>query len=374
MRSRHQASSAWHARAHTLLFVTFALVAMAIVAACGESSESNAGSDGKFRFSDTATFNQAEPKGPSIEGKELTTLGGVPAPDDGVKVGVLLKTLTNQYWQQVEAGLKAASDEFGVETGPIQAASSENAQQEQLQICQTLLQQDFDALIVAPETTSNLNPCLNQAKAKNIPLINIAAPGPGVPATVYVGPALLTEGRQSVDYLAEELPPGSQVAHISGLPGSSAADLRVEGYREGIANSELESVGVVTGDWDEQTAYDRAQDLLSRFAGLAGIYAANDTMAGAVSRATQQAKRSEVLIVGTDGVPQAISDIRSGNLSATATPFPYCQGFWALEGAARVFGGQKVPLWIETSDTIITKENVDDFFDADGAAQPGVCE
>jgi ribose transport system substrate-binding protein len=373
MLSRHLVSSARQARARTLLSMAFALAAMVIVAACGESSESSAGSDGKFRFSDTATFNDAEPKAPSVEGKELSTLGEVPEPEGGVKVGVLLKTLTNQYWQQVEAGLKAASDEFGVETGPIQAASSENAQQEQLQICQTLLQQDFDALIVAPETTSNLNPCLNQAKSRNIPLINIAAPGPGVPATVYVGPALLTEGRQSVDYLAEELQPGSQVAHISGLPGSSAADLRVEGYREGIANSELESVAVVTGDWDEQTAYDRAQDLLSRFSRLAGIYAANDTMAGAVSRAAQQAKRSELLIVGTDGVPQAISDIRSGNLSATATPFPYCQGFWALEAAARVLGGQKVPLWIETSDTIITQENVDEFFEADGTANAGVC-
>lgn len=372
MGSRHQPPSRWRASASALLCATLALAAMVVLGACGESSDSAADDGEKFRFADTATFNEAEPKAPSIEGKELATLGEVPEPDGGVKVGVLLKTLTNQYWQQVEAGLKGAADEFGVEMGPIQAASSENAQQEQLQICQTLLQQNFDALIVAPETTSNLNPCLNQAESKNIPLINIAAPGPGVPATVYVGPALLTEGRQAVDYLAEELPPRSQVAHISGLPGSSAADLRVKGYRQGIANSKLESVAEVTGDWDEQTAYERAKDLLSRFPRLAGIYAANDTMAGAVSRAAQQANRDEVLIVGTDGVPQAISDIRAGNLSATATPFPYYQGFWALEAATRVLGGEKVPLWIETSDTIITKENVDDFFDAKGAAKPGL--
>ncbi|MGH3995421.1 MAG: substrate-binding domain-containing protein, partial [Pseudonocardiaceae bacterium] len=209
------------------------LIATVVLAACGESSDSGADNGGEeFRFADTATFNEAQPKAPSIEGSKLTTLGDVPQLEGGVKVGVLLKTLTNQYWQQVEAGLKDAAGEFGVETGPIQAASSENAQQEQLQICQTLLQQDFDALIVAPETTSNLNPCLKQAESKNIPLVNIAAPGPGVPATVYVGPALLTEGRQAVDYLAKELPAGSQVAHISGLPGSSAADLRVKGYRE----------------------------------------------------------------------------------------------------------------------------------------------
>jgi ribose transport system substrate-binding protein len=350
------------------------LIALLALTACGESSSSSESADTDYRFEDTGTFNEAEPQSDSVEGSELASIGEAPDAGDA-SVGVLLKTLTNQYWQQVEAGIEAASEEYGVEIGPIQAASSENAQQEQLQMCETLLQQDYNALIVAPETTSNLNPCLNRAEGENIPMVNIAAPGSGVPATVYVGPALLTEGRQSVDYLAAELKPGSKVAHISGLPGSSAADLRIEGYKQGIAASELESVGIVTGDWDEQTAYQRAQDLLSRHSDLAGIYAANDTMAGAVARAVDQAGRSgEVLVIGTDGVPQAISDIRNGDLAATATPFPYCQGFWALESAARVLNGQEVPLWVETSDTVITAENVDKFFDSEGSANTEVCE
>src|SRR5918995_3496983 len=187
MWSRYQVRSRqWAGRGNRRkgsLSVALGLLAALAVAACGESS----GSDGstEVTFSDTGTFNQAKPEAPSVEGAELAGVGEVPEPDGDVRVGVLLKTLTNQYWQQVEAGIEGAKEEFGVDIGPIQGATSENAQQEQLQICQTLLQQDFDALIVAPETTSNLNPCLDQAESQGTPLINIAAPGPKVPATVY---------------------------------------------------------------------------------------------------------------------------------------------------------------------------------------------
>lgn len=359
-----------------LLAVTAVCGTVAALAACGSSGSSReASTEGasKVTFSDTATFNEANPQSPTLEGAKLASVGAAPQHDGKLKVGILLKALTNQYWQRVEAGIEAAKARFQVDSSKVFSASSEIAQQEQLQICNTMVQQNFDAMIVSPETTSNLNPCLNRLKAKGIPIINIAAPGAGVTATVYAGPALLEEGEMAAGYLAKVLPKGSEVAHITGLPGSAAADLRIQGYRQGVKEAGLKSVAEVTGNWDEQTAFNRAKDLLGRHPNLAGIYAANDTMAVAVGRAVKQAGRAaKVKVVGTDGVPQAIAAIRSGEVSATVTPFPYYQGYWAVEAAARVLAGQKVPLWVKTADEIVDAKNVDQFFGPDGAVKQGL--
>jgi ribose transport system substrate-binding protein len=191
-------------------------------------------------------------------------------------------------------------------------------------------------------------------------------------STVYVGSALVDDGRLAGDYLAKTLPPGSQIAEIQGLPGSSAADLRSTGFKSAVQTSKLSLVATESGDWDEQKAYQRAQDLLSRFPGLKGIYAANDTMATAVARAAQQAGRKDVVVVGTDGVPTALSAVRNGELAATITPFPFYQGYWALEAATRLVGGESIPLWVETPDQVVTRENVDQFFDPQGSAKPNL--
>jgi len=61
-----------------------------------------------------------------------------------------------------------------------------------------------------------------------------------------------------------------------------------------------------------------------------------------------------------------LRSIRSGEMAATNTPFPYYQGCKAVEAALRHLTGQEVPAWVDSAPTLITKENVDKFFGEDG--------
>lgn len=347
-------------------------ISLLMIATAACSTDPQSGSNASVSYSDTGTFNEPQPDAPKVAGAELAGIGELPTDTGSIEVGVLIKSLTNQYWQEVEKGINQAKSDLGVQTSTIMSAQSETNTQEQLQICQTMLLEGYDAFIVSPQTTSNLNPCITQMREQNIPVINIAAPGQGLVSTVYVGSALVDDGRLAGDYLAQTLPEGSQIAEIQGLPGSSAADLRTTGFTAAVAESGLTLVASESGDWDEQKAYQRAQDLLSRFPELKGIYAANDTMATAVARAAEQAGREDLVVVGTDGVPTAISAVRNGDIDATITPFPFYQGYWALEAATRLVAGQSVPLWVETPDQVITGDNVDEFFDAQGSAKPNL--
>src|SRR5690625_4462156 len=112
------------------------LAALGLVAACTGADAGTGGSDGNSSSEYTYTSDQDD-----IESIEGIDLGASAMPEgSGETVGVVLKALTNQYWQGIEQGVQAAAEDFGVEV-TLQAASSESAQSEQLTIAQTMVNQ-----------------------------------------------------------------------------------------------------------------------------------------------------------------------------------------------------------------------------------------
>jgi ribose transport system substrate-binding protein len=333
--------------------------------ACSSANEtSGGGGGGGDDGAPTYTYASDKEGGSQVEGTKLaSSLGEVSLGDKKPRVAVILKSLTNQYWQGIEKGAKAAGDKFGVDI-VVQAASSETAQTEQLTIAQTLVGQKFDAYVVAPESTSNLTPALKQMQGQGAPIVNVD--DARVAATTYVGPNHELNGSQAAEEIAKLFPQGGKVAQVEGQAGSSAAILRIKGYKEGVAKvGNLQLVASVPGDWDGDKAYAATQQIIRQHPDVKGIYANNDTMAIGVAKAVQASGKS-IAVIGTDGVPEAVSGVRGGSLVATVSPLPYYEGFWAVEAAVRLLAGQKVPQWVTAPAQLITKDNVDEFYDPQG--------
>jgi ribose transport system substrate-binding protein len=83
---------------------------------------------------------------------------------------------------------------------------------------------------------------------------------------------------------------------------------------------------------------------------------------GVVEAVSNAGKPGEIIVVGTDGVPDAIKSIRDGSMSATVAAFPYVMGQTALEVAIRLLEGQDVPGTVVSQQELITPENVDEYF------------
>jgi ribose transport system substrate-binding protein len=337
-------------------------------AACSSAEEvASGGSDGSSDY--TYTSDQegvAEKQGADLQSE----LGPVEASEE-YRIGVILKALTNQYWQGIEKGAQAAAEDLGVDV-TIQAASSESAQTEQLTIAQTLVGQQFDAYVVAPESTSNLSPALRQMQSQGAPIVNVD--DARVPATVYVGPDHELDGSQAAAEFAKDFPNGAKVAQVEGQAGSSAAILRIKGFKEGIEKAgNLKLVASVPGDWDADKSFAAAQQIIQQHPDVKGIYANNDTMAIGVAKAVQ-ASGKDIEVIGTDGVPEAVDAVRKGTMFATVSPLPYYEGYWAVESAVRLLEGQEMSPWVVAPAQLITKETVDDFYDADGQVLTDIFE
>lgn len=287
--------------------------------------------------------------------------GAVPAAAAGTKIGGVSKTLTNEYWRSLGEGYAAYAKKAGVDV-VYQAASSEGDQLGQLSTAETLISQGFNALLFSPQTDNNLQPAMEEAEGKGIPVINVNdAVIPS--AKHYVGNVQRDNGVRVAKWFLKNRPQGGKVAVIEGQAGVFAAGQRTKGFSETIVEGgKFTVVASVPGNWDRQLAYDNAATILQQNPDLVGFYANNDGMALGVVEAVKAAKlQDKVVVFGTDGISDAYASIKAGELTGTVDSFPVLTGEVGLEVALRLLGKQALPRVVSTPQALITKDNVDTY-------------
>jgi ribose transport system substrate-binding protein len=289
------------------------------------------------------------------------TFGAVPAPKPNLRFAYVTKTLINEFWQDVAAGVKKEAGKYGIKVD-VQAAKDEASLVEQLNLAQTVLSQKPDALLLSPQSDSNLVPVVEAAKAANIPTIIIDdARTEG--ASSYVGTDQIAIGAKAATFLHGLYPDGAKVAQIEGAAGSPNARLRIKGFKEELAKyPNLSLVSSQPGNWDRLTAMNATSNILRQQPDLGGIYANNDGMALGVVEAVKSASDlKKVAVVGTDGIREAKRSVGDGEMRATVAEFPFEEGQLGVQVALRILGCQPIPAWVVSPQAVITSDNVKEF-------------
>lgn len=292
-------------------------------------------------------------------------LGPIPRPDGSYKLGYVAKAFENEYWRAVKEGAEDESKKLKAAGIPVtvdvKAAQGESDDQGQLAIMKVMINSDYDALLLSPITDANLEPGIESAFEKNIPMVNVVG---GLAATVpaYVGPRHIQSGELAAQWLAQKIgSEGGQVACVIGIPTAGAARSRTKGFVEWFPKNapHIEVVDQQNADWDRLKANDVVGVWLKTYPDLKGIYCNNDTMAmGALEAVKAAGKLGEVFVVGNDGTAEAYKSIQSGELSATVNIYPFYNSKMAIDLALRILGGQEVPRVVWTTQALIDKSNV----------------
>jgi ribose transport system substrate-binding protein len=297
-----------------------------------------------------------------VESTDLEkTFGAVPAPKPNLRFAYVTKTLINEFWQDVAAGVQKEAGKYGIKVD-VQAAKDEASLVEQLNLAQTVLSQKPDALLLSPQSDSNLVPVVEAAKAANIPTVIIDdARTEG--ASSYVGTDQVAIGAKAAAFLHGLYPDGTKVAQIEGAAGSPNARLRIKGFKEELAKyANLTLVASQPGNWDRLTAMNATSNILRQQPDLGGIYANNDGMALGVVEAVKSASDpKEVAVVGTDGIREAKRSVGDGEMRATVAEFPFEEGQLGVQIALRILGCQAIPAWVVSPQAVITADNVKEF-------------
>ncbi|MGG4142632.1 D-allose transporter substrate-binding protein [Paenibacillus algorifonticola] len=255
------------------------------------------------------------------------------------KFAIILKTLSNPFWVSMKEGIEAEAKAQGYDVD-IFAANDEADLQGQAKIFEDALDKGYAGIAFAPLSPVAMIPSIVKANEKGIYVVNIdeqvdmtelKSAGGYVFSFVTTDNVKVGEkgGQAIIDKLGAE---GGKVAIIEGKAGNASGENRKQGATNAFkASANIEIVDSQPADWDRTKALDVAANILQKNPDLKAFYAANDTMAlGALQAVSNAGKQGQVIVVGTDGAPEALDSINAGELYATVAQDPAQVGISSL--------------------------------------------
>ena len=152
---------------------------------------------------------------------------------------------------------------------------------------------------------------------------------PGKDYTAFVGGDNYKIAYEAGVYTAKTLlPDGGDVAVLEGLPSSTPAVQRLNGFKDGVKeNPKIKVVAEQAADWVPDKAQTAFSAMLQANPDIKVVYASNDMMAaGSYLAAKGAGKEGKIGIIGTDGLPGPAGGVRAVASGQWAATFTYPTG------------------------------------------------
>jgi ribose transport system substrate-binding protein len=285
---------------------------------------------------------------------------------DKPTVALVLKTLNNPFFIDMEKGARQAAEKQGVRL-LVQAPERELDVEKQMQIIETLIQSKVSALCVTPSGSKEIVPAIVKANRAAIPVVVVDTrvepqtlqEAEGTVAA-FIGSDNFEGGRLAGEYLKKALGQKGKVAILEGIPGHETGDSRLRGFKQALASSpQIQIVSSQTANWERDQGYNVFQNILQSHPDVQALFACSDLMAlGAIEAIASAGKTGKIVVVGFDALPEAREAIQRGMMEGTIAQSPMQMGALAVETASRLLKGETVAPNVSVAIQLITKENI----------------
>ncbi|MGS0896095.1 ABC transporter substrate-binding protein [Burkholderia stagnalis] len=265
----------------------------------------------------------------------------------------------NPFRATETASVRAAAKAAGVKRLLYTNANANQAKQ--VADIQSMINQGAQALIIAPNDSTGLQPALAQARAKGIPVVTIDRQTAGTPCQdfiTFLGSDFYKQGQRAAQALADATGGQAVVAEIQGGYGNTVESQRTDGFADGLKKyPNLKLVATQTGNWSATEAQKVMEQVLLAHPDLTAVYAQADTMAlGAMTALRQAGKLGKVTIVSIDGTKDFVNAIANGSATASVETNPRF-GPLAFKSLETWFAGQPVAQKQIMEDALYDKSN-----------------
>jgi len=271
-------------------------------------------------------------------------------------IGVSLLTREDEFYRQLEAGLREAAAAHGYHLVLNSGDRDLAKQQSQLD---DFIVQHVDAIVVCPVDSKGIGPAIQRANAAGIPVFTADIAADGGRVVSHVASDNVAGGRLAAEYIAHRLGDKGSVG-IIGEPDVQSTIDREAGFEAALAaHPNIHVVADLNGSGTRDHALKAADDMLQAHPNLDAIFAINDESAlGALSSA-QSHHADHLVIVGYDAGAEAQRAI-AGNtqLKADVAQQPKAIGEKTIDAIADYLAGKPpaariaVPVRIVDADSV----------------------
>ena len=214
---------------------------------------------------------------PAAEATEAPAEEAAAAEGDIPFIPIISKGFQHQFWQAVKAGAEKAATDFNVEI-TFEGPESESQVDKQIEMLQTALDKNPDAICLAALDSQAVVPLLEQAQAAGIPVVGFdSGVDSDIPVTTAATDNLLAAGT-AADKMAELIGGEGEIAVIVHDQTSRTGIDRRDGFVNRI-EAEYPNITIVDvqyGGGDQLKSTDLAKAIIQAHPNLKGFFGANE--------------------------------------------------------------------------------------------------
>lgn len=282
-----------------------------------------------------------------------------------LRIAVVPKGTTHEFWKAVHAGAAKAAKELGVEIiwkGPLK----EDDLKSQVDLVQSFIAQGVSGMVLAPLNDSALVAPVKAAVQAGVPVVIFDSDLKGTDHTSFVATDNRAAGGLAAEKLGALLGGKGNVVVLRYQEGSASTHNREQGFLEGLRKFpeiKLVSANQYAGPTTE-TAFSASENLLlaqnAAKGQLQGVFCPNESTTFGMLLALEKAGLAGKLrFIGFDASSKLIDGVRAGKLDGLVLQNPFNMGYLAVKTLVLHLRKQKVESRIDTGASLIDKSNMD---------------
>lgn len=331
-----------------LLALTMAVAMTASMVGCGAGGNDAAGNAAESPAGDNAA--------------EVSASAGNSDTDvSGLTLAYVPTSMNNPFWTAMMGGIREEMVEKGMDPDKQLVTVDANSDQATMNnYIYDLINQNVDAVIMAPMDCTACTEALQACADANIPVINVDT---AVDRTDLVASVIASDnygaGVQCAEDMMSRLGEGSKI-YIMNQPSGSACVQREKGFLDTVGDY-FEILGTSDTSGDTATTLPVAEDAITADKDIAGFFCINDMAALGCVQACAASNRNDIVIYGVDGNPDFMGYVADGSATGSSAQQPSVVGRNAVDTALAYIAGETVEPEIVVPVTLITVDNIANF-------------
>lgn len=286
-----------------------------------------------------------------------------PAAQKTFKIALIMKTLTNPFFVEMEKGARRAEKQGGL-TLLVKTATQETSIEQQIQIVDEMIKERVDAIVIAPGDSQRLVPVLKKAQDAGIRVVNIdnrldadAMKKSSMGKVPFISVDNAQAAYQSAKFIADSVKAPAKAVIFEGIRSADNAQQRKRGAEKAFKeNSHIQIVAEETANWKIDEAYEVAKKIFKANPDVSLVFCANDMMAIGVMKYLHESGRNNVKVAAFDALDEARAAINAGQMSVTVDQQAAEQGYQGVMAAIRGLKGETLPDLIQVDARLVTKD------------------
>lgn len=302
--------------------------------------------------------------GPSAE-PIATNSGGGAQEAKSLRIAVIPKGTSHEFWKSVHFGAQKAADELGnieiIWRGPVVESDTGS----QIEVVKNMITMQVDGIVLAPNQKGGLVDAVDESIGEGIPVVIFDSgldEGPEIVS--YVATDNYKGGQMAAKQMATAIGDKGNVILLRYIAGSESTEQREQGFLDGL--EDYPNIKVVSSDQrggDNTTSSKEKVDQLLQTYGddLAGIFAVCEPNANGTLESLRNAglnkKVKLIAFDPSDALTEALTD---GSCSGIIIQDPVQMGYQAVKTIVGSINGEKAEPFISTGEYVATPENMND--------------